>query len=378
MNYKNAVLLAVSTLVAIGALELGLRGAQYVRDGTIPWSLLPGSRDRMFQRSPFLPFGPRVHWSFERTGDPAWTRFNELGLRMPGPLPAREIGEMRVLALGGSTTENVWNDLGIHWPLVFECLARSDGRHDLRMVNAGMSAYSSAHSLVRYQFDLVETQPDVVLIMHNINDLTVSYHAAIAGRPVDPNYLVKYGGKGYTGHVDESDVVVSRLAALVRSRLFRDDSNVILPEASMYDLSAGERLFRRNLTSLVRAVDANGAVPVLLTMPRANDDAWVDLGRGADMQMAGLGRLPEAPTFFADFDRFNQLIREVAGELGVVLVDMASDLVEQPGTFVDVVHYSTDGVRAFGRTLYGSSQRFLPDNTGAVLEQGLASCEGVL
>lgn len=376
---KELALMVASTLTVLIAAEVGLRAFQYLRDGTDPLTLLPGDRQSVFPRSPFLPFGPRVGWRFERAGNPAWTQFNDLGLRMPGSLPEREPGEVRILALGGSTTENVWNELGIHWPLAFECLARRDGRDDLRMLNAGMSAYSSAHSLVRYQLDLVETNPDVVLIMHNINDLTVSYHAALADTVVDPSYLVKYGKKGYTGQVDGSDVVLSRLASLVRSRLLRTSSSPqALPEPSMYDLSAGARFFRRNLVSLVRAVEASGAVPVLLTMPRSRDPAWVELGRQGDMDTAGLGRLPEAVDFFSDFDRFNDVIRGVAGDRGVPLIDMAGALVEGPDTFVDVVHYSTEGVRSFASTLYAAADSFLPASRGEHIRHGLAPCEGVL
>jgi hypothetical protein len=373
------MLILASLVVGFFVAEVGIRAFQFVRDGTAPLAWMPGYRESTFLRSPFLPFGPRVNWNFVRAGDPAWTRFNSLGLRMPDELPEREPGEVRVLALGGSTTENVWNDLGIHWALVFECMARREGRRDVRVLNAGMSAYSTAHSLVRYQLDLAETKPDIVLVMHNINDLTVSYHSALAGQKIDPNYLVKYGTRGYTGQVDESDIVISRLVNMVRSRVFGPaSSRRVFPDSASYDLPEAERIFRRNLVLLIQAIKSSGATPVLLTMPRSDDPRWVELARRGDMAVAGLGLLPEASIFFPDFDRFNDVIRAVAADHGALSVDMAQNLAEEAGTFVDVVHYSTQGVRAFGRELYGAADRFLPPATTAVLERAVVPCAGVL
>ena len=374
---KESALVIVSILAVLAVAEAGLRVLQYQRDGTSVWTMLPGYRESTFQRSPFLPFGPRVNWTFQRSGDPSWTRFNDLGLRMPGALPAREPGEVRILAMGGSTTENVWNDLGIHWPLALECLARSEGRADVRVLNAGMSAYSSAHSLVRYQLDLVEVEPDIVIVMHNVNDLTVTYNGAAVGAGVDPNYLVKYGGKGYTGQVDESDLVFSRLYNVLASTV-RGGKPVGALVEETYSLAAGERMFRRNLTSLVRAIAASGAVPVLVSMPRSGDPTRVEEVRQGDGSGAGIGPLPLPERFFSDFDRFNEVVRRVAEEQGAIFIDMARTLVEHPDTFVDVVHYSTRGIRDFARALYASESFSLPPTQGARLRQGVISCEGVL
>lgn len=377
VTYKDAALILASTITVLVVLEVGLRVIQYVRDGTHPLVFLPNYRERTFQRSPFLPFGPRVNWSFEREGDPAWTRFNDMGIRMPDALPAPEGGEFRVLALGGSTTENVWNELGIHWPLAVECMARREGKRNIQVLNAAMSAYSTAHSLVRYQLDLVDTDPDLVLIMHNINDLTVSYHAAAEGKAVDPNYLVKYGAKSYAGQVDESDVVVSRLASFLRASLLPTPSPDVPSESWVYDLGEGERLLRRNLGYIVQSVRASGATPVLLTMPRSGDSRWVDLARGGDLGTAGLTLLPSSSRFFEDFDRFNDVIREVAEVEGVPLVDMSKELVEDADTFVDIVHYSTEGIRSFAATLYARLNPHLP-GPGGELFPGAVTCDGVL
>jgi hypothetical protein len=377
--------IVVACIVTAVAAEVGLRLVQRARYGTSVWTLLPGYRDRVFQRSPFLVFGPRVNWRFDGSGDPTWRVFNEMGIRLPGPVPPREAGEVRVLAIGGSTTEDATNTEGIHWPLALECILRNQGRTDVRILNAGMSAYTTAHSLVRYQFDLVETDPDVVLIMHNINDLTVLYYAAATLAPVDPNYLVKYGRPEYTGYVDDSDVVLSRVFFAIRNRLWPPATDLLpYPEWREYEIGELSPIFERNLRTLVRAVTASGASVVLMTMPRTGDPAVVDYTRLL-VNSPGVSLLPAADRFFEDFDGMNEVIREVAASEGVTLVDMATSFIslsDQSGRgnlFLDVVHYSAEGSRTFASTLARFADRWLPPFTGGRIDEAtLVSCEHAL
>jgi lysophospholipase L1-like esterase len=381
----NVLLLAGSLLFALLLAEVGLRVFQRVNNGIPIMSFLPEGSRHVFPRSPFLVFGPRVNVHFQRSGRPEWGDFNEMGIRLPFPTPPREPGEVRILALGGSTTEGLAADLGrrdvgIHWPLAFECLQRSHGRNDVRVLNGAMSAYTTAHSLVRYALDLVETRPDVVFIKHNINDLMVTYRAASLGKATDPNYLVRYGRKRWTGYIDESDIVVSRVLHSARVRLMGDAEERALPwQEWKYDLAPGEHYFRRNLHELVRSVRQSGALPVLLTESRSSDPGHIAQARALAGVDVALTLYPDAPRFYREFDRFNDVVREVAAAERVPLVDVAKALQSDNALFLDVVHHSEAGVRAVARVVDSLAPSFLPKGTGAPLKPAFrVSCEGVL
>ncbi|HYC51757.1 MAG TPA: GDSL-type esterase/lipase family protein [Gemmatimonadaceae bacterium] len=380
---SNILLLCGSVLVAFILAELGLRVIQRVRGGIPMTSFLPEGNRHVFPRSPFLVFGPRVDVHFQRSGRPEWGRFNDMGIRLPFPTPPREPGEVRVLAIGGSTTEGLAADLGrrdvgIHWPLAFECLERSRGRNDVRVLNGAMSAYTTAHSLIRYALDLVETRPDVVLIKHNVNDLMVTYRAASLGTTIDPNYLVRYGRKRWTGYIDESDIVVSRVLHSARVR-FGGDADKTMPwQEWKYDLAPGEHYFRRNLHELVRSVRQSGAVPVLLTESRSSDPNHITQARALAGVDVALTLYPDVPKFYQDFDRFNDVIREVAAAERIPLVDVAKGLPSDNALFLDVVHHSEEGVRAIARVVDSLVPAFLPKGSGATLKPEFrVSCEGV-
>lgn len=378
------ILLAGSLVVVFFIAEIGLRAYQRVANGVPMLSFLPDGRRQVFKRSPFLVFGPRVNERFQRSGRPEWGRFNEMGIRLPFPTPAKEPGEIRILAIGGSTTEGLAADLGtrdvgIHWPLAFECLQRGRGRNDIRVLNGAMSAYSTAHSLVRYAFDLVETKPDFVFIKHNINDLMVTYRAVSLGRQVDPNYLVRYGRKRWTGYIDESEVVVSRVVHSIRGwrRLNMPDGEELPWQQWNYDLRLSEYYFRRNLEELVASVRRSGAVPVLLTESRSSDPNHIAQARALRGVDVALTLYPAVERFQADFDRFNDVIRAIAAAEAAPLIDVARGMPANDALFLDVVHHSEEGVRAVARVVDSVATTFLPRPTGATLKtEHRVSCEG--
>ncbi len=350
ISKANLGLVVLAVLATLIGLELGLRGFQYVRHGTPVFSFLPGYRDARFQLSPFLVFGPRIDWQLPGKRIPELARFNSQGFRLSEPVPAKEPGEFRIIALGGSTTEDVWNDAGIHWPLVAQCSLRRQG-FPVRILNGAMSAFTTAHSLVRLQFDVLEYEPDMVVVMDAVNDLTVNYVAAAKGKPVDPNYLVKYGDRGYTGDVDASDVVLSRLARLLRGRMRSGRDPVIPREEWSYDLEVGAQFFARNLRHIGATAVRSDVEAVLITMPYSRDPLnYADVLERRAPDQPGLGMLPAQDRFMSDMDRYNAVIRSVAAEQGMGLVDMAALLRAGPADFVDPVHKSTAGILNFGTT----------------------------
>ena len=120
--------------------------------------------------------------------------------------------------------------------------------------------------------DVLAYDPDLVIVMENINDLTIPYRAALTGDAVDQNYLVRYGSKEMTGAIDQDDVVPIRVLRAVGNRLRPDPPRE--PLVGPVDVEPGAALFERNLKSITGIAAVHG-VPLLLllTMPLA-DSIW--------------------------------------------------------------------------------------------------------
>jgi len=337
--------LAGATLV-LG--EITLRAVQFIVTGVSPFTLLPKYSERRFLLSPFLAFGPRIDWRIPDKPNQDTAYFNSQGLRtmeFVGPKPR---DEYRIIALGGSTTEDVWTEDGRHWPWWLERELDS-GHRRVRVLNSGMSAYTSAHTLVRLQFDALDHSPDLVLVMHNINDLVVNYYAAVSSQPVDGHYRAPYADKQFTGHMDESDIVVSRLVNAVRGRMQRRQLADGVP--TDYRIDNGLRYFRRNLRS-IHAVGAAHQTPVVfITMPLCASEA---VYRRVELQGRQRFSAP-LPKDFArfndDFARYNQAIMDTAAEVGAPVIDMNRLFGGDDQWFSDFVHYNAEGSRRFGQLL---------------------------
>ena len=80
----------------------------------------------------------------------------------------------RIVCLGGSTTYGHNLRPESAWPAVTERLLRERG-YDVEVINAGMPWYATAHSLANYVLQMRYYEPDVVVVMHGVNDLCRSF-----------------------------------------------------------------------------------------------------------------------------------------------------------------------------------------------------------
>jgi len=355
---KRKVVALGIVLVLVGA-EIALRLHHRQVAGTPFFSVFPGYRQRTFPLDPFLAFGPRVDWQLGGKEHPESAYWNAQGFRTRETLGPRPPGELRIVALGGSSTEDVWNEAGIHWPLVAEQELHARGRADVRIYNAAMSAFTSAHSLVQLELDVLPYAPNVVLLMQCLNDLVVVYAAGALDRPIDGSYHVRYGRKDRTGVIDDSDVVLWRSFDFVRSRLERLRASPPSPPLERYDLEAGARLFRRNLESFAAVARVHGVLPVFVTEPVARTPA--PTGAAEEPASRGpLDRYPPHPRFLADLERYNDVVRETGAALGVPVIDAARRVPPDPAFFLHGVHTTTAGARAVGAVVAADLIPILP------------------
>lgn len=312
---REAILLVLGSLVFCGLLlELAAR--------TYSWQLGKG----FFQRpNAFIsPFFATYDWPppyFD--GDDAVFR---LGERLPiskGP------GELRVICVGGSTTVNSENAENVRYTRELQKLLQPRlPEHKLHVLNAGGDAFSSAHSLVNFSLRHVALEPDVVTILHNINDLSARYF----GDRLRPDYANKYLDDAFLGYDHRGGfrgavMRTSRAAQMLKWRV--DLLKASLERSSrggeVANADEGPAALRRNLTSLIAVARAHGVTPILITQSH---------------------RDPEAEAIGGLFLRYNDEVRALAREQTVALVDAAPQLSGQPGFFVDDVHMDAPGIRA--------------------------------
>ena len=249
---------------------------------------------------------------------------------------------MDIVFLGGSSTECGFVDEELRFPYRVGELLTTRSSLSARTLNGGVSGNHSLHSLIQYLAKIAPMQPRHVILMHNINDLTLlsktgSYwqappsRALLGSRPTPtPAPLINLA----TLLEPFSDLVSSRPPPTAPDEWgdFRDKSR----EVNQAEI---ERLFRASLTSFVDTVRAFGSQPVLMTQFNRlkAGDAFV---RGTyERESQSLSY----EAFVTLYTRLNQVIREVASEKNVFLIDLDQIIPATSAFIYDAVHLNGEG-----------------------------------
>jgi lysophospholipase L1-like esterase len=97
---------------------------------------------------------------------------NAFGFRGPNPRTLEKPpGVIRVLAQGGSTTEDIFVDDGQTWPEQLQAKLSTRLRTDrIEVINMGTSGYTAQNCVQDLKLNGLRLQPDLVIAYHGVND----------------------------------------------------------------------------------------------------------------------------------------------------------------------------------------------------------------
>lgn len=360
---KNIGILLITLFIIFLLFEIGVRLTE-------PYSPPPPKRNMLITHStysPFLIFGPSFLQT-NRQGEKVtmYTIWNPQGFRLPENIPYEPPDdEYRIFAMGGSTTEDMANKQNIHYCGVAEGLLgdmQVFGNKKPRCINAGSSGYSSAHALVRLQFDILNFKPQMITVMHAINDLTVSYFPYNLQNP-KLNYANKYLHPSFTEETNLKKLLLGKSKAwtklqkklkTIRLKLFAQkirakDGKTIYSTMRFTNESSPlmTRLFYNNLKSMVAIAKEHNITVVLMSEPAVFTDEKIALLFGHEDFNKDIF-YPPKEQLQLDLEVYNAVVKRVAKEEKVYFVDMYNLMGHDERFFVDMAHYSAEGSQRFG------------------------------
>lgn len=321
-----------------------------------------GGRQTLFAFVPLLVLGVVGYavggWWYHGVRTQRFDPFLQYPTRLMVPDPVPE-ADLRVLALGGSTTESRSLAPEDRYPTRLETLlSDADGARDVRVYNAGRAWYSTRHSLSTYSDHYYRLRPDVLVVMHAINDLyrsctpqafssgayndrwTHYYGASIRG--VRPYSLWKWlVDAAVPGETDPADMWYSAIRHHPAS----------VPVERFVSIGPYEAYLDR----LVEIAMNDGVRVVLVTQPSIYAATVVEreelhLGMAERFCLSSDDYMrrtyPDASSMEAAMGAFNAIVRRVASCRGAVLADAAASLDGRPELFSDDVHHTPRGSAA--------------------------------
>jgi len=257
------------------------------------------------------------------------------------------------VCLGASTTFGGglldWREA---YPARLQGELHARGLAHVRVVNAGVSGYTSWETLANYLFRASDLEPDLVIVYHAVNDLVArltwppetyrSDNSAFRSPASQVHWpaLYEHSDALRMLAIDAGWLVPhSRLDRLfggraewhIGSRAFDDD------ELRRVLAANPPRYFERNLRRLARAAHDDGARVLFLTFARCS---------GFPDQ-----RESTSPAFAEAFAEMNASLRAVAAATQSPLYDLAADYPDECALFLDAVHMNAEGCAHLARRI---------------------------
>lgn len=341
--------------LAAASLVLGLAAVEYTLERGLTKPMRSTRFVRLREHAPFIslkPFGSRekLEKAFRLEVDsleekPYPFRTDADGFVMPSRVHAHP--ELTLVFLGGSTTECYWVDEASRFPYLAGKLLGERLEKRVNSLNSGVSGTNTLHMLFVLLAKVIPLRPDVVVLMENVNDVnmmlfTGSYWSPHKSRGVvqeeeSRGRLVRLGdaiGESvFPGIKQRLEKVLSRQA----NDEFATWRNV---KRVRDDVDARE--YEANLVTFVEACRMRGILPVLMTqanrLAETPDEVTARNMRSFERDW-GMGYA----AYKGCLDRFNEVVRRVARERGVLLVDLEARVPKQSRYLYDIVHLNTAG-----------------------------------
>ncbi len=300
--------------------------------------------EKIFISSPYLEIIPRPGASVKM--GPIKCKINKLGFRGPGISIRKTPGTLRIVCLGGSTTFGMYHlvDGSQAYPGHLQRLLDAlDFKAEV--VNGGVPGYSTLTTIVNIITRIRCLEPGVVVVMHNTNDLARNGSGRLREELAEPALHDPDSTIAPRWLIDHSYAAAEAEYRIQRFFHHWRDSNA----GAKGDYSPADgRVFEENLRLIVELSRRFGFKLVLVTMAQAirPETKFNDLT--LDEKKMKLDRLDVYPHLRPEavglgLERYNEIIRRVARETGVILADSAPLVPKTPQYFYDRVHLQSPG-----------------------------------
>jgi lysophospholipase L1-like esterase len=362
---RLAKILAVQAVIAVVLVEAGLR-----LYNPLPFRV---RGDRIV-----LPVHRKYSFSHEQTTklEPITSHTkNALGFR--GPDPPRDFSRrLTLVTIGGSTTECLFLSDGKTWT---DVLARRLARTwpDVWVNNAGLDGQSSYGHLILLRDLIVSLKPKVAVFLVGVNDIEredlTTYDQSLA-----PNWT--WWEKAGVLVEDHSEVVslahnLLRMARtsyrgfghsevdLTKLTVLEHDDRVTARTLSQQD--GPVRRYADRLNAIVELSRANGIEPVFTTQPALYGDA-IDPATRVDLSHVQVRGAINGRLQWRVLELYNEAMRRVARDRGVLLVDAATEMPKDSRRYYDLMHFTNEGAARLGEIIGNRLEPYLQAHTEVV------------
>ncbi len=267
----------------------------------------------------------------------------------------------KIVFIGGSTTECMYVSESVRFPYLVSQIMEEETGKLINSYNAGAAGNSSIHSLDILLNKIMPMEPDIVVIMHAINDYSIlAYDHSYwpVGTPRSElitinDYFPKISKETFLWHFKS---LLRMMYPNIYKKLFLIKENILNPSKPTKpwdewegrrhmikerDFDFMQKEFNWALQMLVTACKTHGITPVLMTQASRYKESPDDFIVESMAPILNAGIAYE--TFKQEFDTFNDITRNVAKDNEILLIDLAKLVPQEKEYIYDVMHYNDTG-----------------------------------
>jgi lysophospholipase L1-like esterase len=288
-------------------------------------------------------------------------RVDKNGYIMPSQIHPE--ADLNLVFLGGSTTECLYMDEKERFPYLVGRLIENELHLKVNSYNSGKAGNNSLHSIDILLNKVMYINPDIVIMMHNINDLIIllfekSYwndnkykSPIIEVEPTIGNNL----GQSFVILRDSLVPNISRAIGGIYDQFFAKERKTEFPaiRGQKIEIRKSQLLqdFAANLQIFIDICQHRRIIPVLITMAnRFSEDP--DPFIASKMQRLEIEHDISYKEFKEIFDLFNEQIRTVGKANNVLVIDLANKIPQEKIYLYDTVHLTPLGSNLVSRQIF--------------------------
>lgn len=246
-----------------------------------------------------------------------------------------------IIFFGGSTTECGAVEEAKRFPYLVQEILSDSLKREITTLNGGVSGNNSLHSTLNFLAKGVSQNPRVVVLMHNVNDLsglekTGSYYKQPLSRmPIEEHNYRNSPIKARLKQLKNALIpnVYDAVKKGIASYAYIDEwesfrNNDTIPYAQI------ESEFEKSICSFIRVAKSHKIDVILMTQFNRIDD--IESSYTKTM-------VSNYELFIVRYHKLNQKIREIALKEGVALIDLANRVPSEKRYIYDEVHLNTKG-----------------------------------
>ena len=275
-------------------------------------------------------------------------RADQDGFIMPSKIHAHP--DFVIVFLGASTTECTWVDEENKFPYLAGRLLEKQTGQKINSYNASKAGNHTLHSIDILYNKLIPLKPNIVVMMHNVNDLNTllfedtywnnnPYRSPIVE---DKPSLIKQFREIRDLLIPYSYAGMKDVIRLIRGNKEVDEFKKVRGKKINIDKYYLANEFRLNLETFIQICKIRGIDPVLMTQQnrfKSNPDPVI-LDR---FNLLGETRGITYANYKEVYDLFNDTIRETGAKNDILVIDLAKKIPPEKEFLFDAIHLTDQG-----------------------------------